>query len=106
MKLCIAIVNDDDAKEVGKALLSAGFPATKLSSVGGFLNMNNATFIIGVDENKVDIVVDVIKQNTSKRMQLITDIKQNPVAESLSNNTVTVGGATIFVVDVDNFIKF
>lgn len=106
MKLCIAIVNNDDASVVGEELLQNGFHATKMASTGGFLRMGNTTFLVGVDEKDVDKVIGIIKQNSSRRMQLISEssgyVRDDNVHENLQ---VTVGGATVFVVDVDRFEK-
>lgn len=96
MKLIIAIVNDDDAFAVGNALLQNGYPATKMASAGGFLNLENTTFLLGVDEDRVDGVLELIKLHSSRRMQLMGGAE---------HGQVTVGGATVFVLDVDRFEK-
>ncbi len=40
MKLIIAIVNDDDARNVMDSLSESGFMVTKLCSSGGFLQLH------------------------------------------------------------------
>lgn len=106
MKLVIAIVNDDDSVEVADALLENHFSATKMASTGGFLRTGNTTFLIGVDEDKVDEVISLIKQYSSQRSQIIPNISTNSShTVATASRHVTVGGATIFVVNIDRFEK-
>lgn len=106
MKLVYAIVNNDDSHAVSTALTESGFSATKLASTGGFLKAGNTTFIIGVDDDKINQVIDVIKEHSHKRKQMV------PSAASYSEGNYTsfpvevfVGGATIFVTNVERFEK-
>ena len=61
MKLIFAIVNNDDAPSVSSALTKSGYSVTKLATTGGFLKVGNTTFLIGVDEQKVDAVLEIIR---------------------------------------------
>ena len=70
MKLVFAIVNSDDASTVSNELTKKGYIVTKLSTKGGFLKVGNTTFLIGVEEEKVDDVIDTIRAYSSKRKQL------------------------------------
>ncbi|ERI95534.1 hypothetical protein HMPREF1982_00164 [Clostridiales bacterium oral taxon 876 str. F0540] len=108
MKLIIAIVQDDDAGELIDVLNDAGFRVTKLATTGGFLKAGNTTLMIGVEAEKVDKVLSVIEEVCKTRDQVVTS--PSPVAGSTGVYVpypveVEVGGATIFVVDVDKFIK-
>lgn len=106
MKLVIAIVNRDDARTVTINLTKKGFSSTRLSTTGGFLMAGNVTLLVGVDEEKVQEVIDVIKEHSHSRKQLIPT---NTAAEAgfgyfpSAPVEVTVGGATIFVVDIERF---
>lgn len=107
MKLVIAIVNVDDVNAVIKSLTRNGFSATRLSTTGGFLMAKNATLLVGVDEEKVREVMEIIKQHSHSRRQVIP--ASTHVSRSFSNGVpveVNVGGATIFVVDVEQFQRF
>ncbi len=104
MKLVFAIVNGDDSQSVGKALASAGFYATKLASTGGFLSSGNTTFLMCVEENRLDALIDVIRQKSRKRKKTVPN--GLPIsAEAEFPVEVEVGGATIFVTDVTRFEK-
>lgn len=106
MKLVMAIVNNDDSSEVLKALTKEGFQVTKLATTGGFLMAGNTTFIAGVDEKKVDDVLAIISKYSNKRSQIM------PVSAAYSSGMyssypveVSVGGATVFVLNIERFEK-
>lgn len=105
VKLVIAIVNKDDAAAVSRELLNNGYPATKMASTGGFLSQGNTTFLVGVSEKDVEGVIGVIKDNSSKRMHLASAPQALSPDQPQTNVRVTVGGATVFVIDVDRFVK-
>lgn len=106
MKMIIAILNADDSPTVIHNLMKGGYSITKLSTTGGFLRTGNVTILIGVDDEKVQHVIDLIKENSHSRKQMIA-----PTAEpGLSFYPtmpieVIVGGATIFVLNVEHFEK-
>ena len=108
MKLIIAVVHDEDSHKLMDALTCKGFMATKLASTGGFLKTGNTTLLIGVPEEQVPIVTDIIKDQckTEKQMTLVNP----PIPSSIEGCMpypveVTVGGATVFVVDVEQYFK-
>lgn len=104
MKLVVAIVNRDDAGTVTQNLTKNGFYSTKLASSGGFLLAGNVTILIGVAEEKVQAVIDIIHEYSHSRKQLIpatTEVGMNYMTTMPVE--VTVGGATVFVVDVERF---
>jgi len=109
MKLIFAIVQDDDALDLVESINEAGFRVTKLATTGGFLKAGNTTLIIGVEKEKVDEVLNIIEKVCKTRNQIVTS--PSPVAGSTGVYVpypveVEVGGATVFVVDVDKFLKF
>lgn len=104
MKLVLAIVNHDDANAVTQHLSRNGFTSTKLATTGGFLKSGNATILIGVDEEKVQAVIDIIHEHSHSRKQLIPTTTEMSFGYYPSTPVeVTVGGATIFVVDIERF---
>lgn len=106
MKLILSIISSEDSSNVLNALTSQHFQVTKLSTTGGFLKKGNTTFISGVQDDKVDEVIKIIEKNCNKRTQLLpnTSTLDMGVYSALPFE-VTVGGATIFVLDVDRFEK-
>lgn len=108
MKLLVAIVQDADVNFLMDALTENSYRVTRLSTTGGFLKKGNTTLLIGVEETQLDEVLSIIESNCKRRNTTTTII--NPSAESsLITNTVpvdiTVGGATIFILDVDQYIR-
>lgn len=108
MKLVLAIVQDDDALDLVDAITEEGFRVTKLATTGGFLKSGNTTLMIGVEKEKVQSVIDVVEDVCKKRKQMIAT--PAPVTGNVDMYMsypieVEVGGATIFVVDVDQFVK-
>ena len=108
MKLIFAIVNKDDSNMVASALIRAGFPTTKLATTGGFLRAGNTTLLLGVDETKFDGAMKIIEKVCKSRKQIAPS--PSPVAGSTGAYVpypieVMVGGATVFVMNVEQFIK-
>lgn len=106
MKLLIAIINNDDSHKVLNEISRAGLYATKLSTTGGFLKAGNLTLIMGVEDERVDDALDILRKNCSKREE-ITETMPAMYSEFMSSTTMklTVGGATVFVLDVEQFHK-
>ncbi len=106
MKLIVAIINNDDCTNVLNGLNQKGYGATKLSTSGGFLRAGNSTLLIGTEDEKVDEVIEVISEFSRKRTQMITPSPSFMTEGFISRAVeVTVGGATVFVLDVEQFIK-
>ena len=106
MKLVLAIVGDEDQSAVSAALTEEGFQATKLATTGGFLKAGNTTFLIGVEDNKVNRVIEIISEYSSKRTQVIP--ATTSIDAGMYNSfpmEITVGGATIFVLNVEHYEK-
>ncbi|NLN84191.1 MAG: hypothetical protein GX138_07555 [Firmicutes bacterium] len=106
MKMVIAVIQDQDAHEAAGALVAAGFRSTRLSSTGGFLRSGNTTLLIGVEDEEVDKVCEVIREVCQARKQVVNPI--TPMASTLDTYSsfpveVVVGGAIIFVLDVTRF---
>jgi len=131
MKLVFAIVHDDDERKVMDELNGNGFSATKLASTGGFLRSGNTTLLVGVEDDKVAKVIDIITKKSKSRKQAVTPASAFPgmgrmlmqrasgsymEESSLANDgiddaltdypaEVVVGGATVFVLNVERFEK-
>lgn len=105
MKLIFAVINDDDVRSVSDALIEKDIQATRLSSTGGFLKAGNTTLLICLDDEKVEDAIALIHSHCKKRKQLLPT---SHVSGAFSTYPVeiTVGGATVFVTDVERFEKF
>jgi uncharacterized protein YaaQ len=104
MKMIIAIVQDEDASRLMETLMGEGFRVTKLASTGGFLHGGNTTMLSGVEDAQVDKCLEVIKTICGTRTRMIPS---SSAGMDLSYPIeVTVGGATVFVMDVMQAEKY
>ena len=104
----IAIVQGEDAGQTVQALSAAGISVTRLNSVGGFLQQGNATLLSAVDEERIEQVLEIIRENCRERSRFLTPMP--PMVEPGEMLMpypveVQVGGATVFVVDIEKFEK-
>ncbi len=107
MKMIVAIVQAKDSSRLRKAFTAENIQVTQLSTTGGFLREGNSTFLIGIQDERVQDVLDVIKKNAKSREQYITSQMHMDVeGGSAFPVNVKVGGATVFILPVDDFIKF
>ncbi|SDW85200.1 Uncharacterized protein YaaQ [Marininema mesophilum] len=107
--MVIAIVQDKDSNRLSQALVESNIRATKLASTGGFLKSGNTTFMIGIEEDRIEGVLALIKENCQSREQVMAPLS------SIGGNVesyvpypveVQVGGATVFILPIDQFIQF
>ena len=106
MKMIMAVVSGDDSNAVSAALTKARFSVTKLATTGGFLMSGNTTFLIGVDDDRVSEVIDIIAKHSKKRKQMVPSAGMMDVGMySAFPVEVTVGGAIVFVMNVERFEK-
>ena len=109
MKLIFAIIQTDDTDNVVAILNQQGYMVTKLNSTGGFLRSGNTTLLLGVDDEKLDAALAVVKKVCISRKQI--EVFPSPAMGAMGMYTpypveVTVGGATVFVMDVAQFHKY
>ncbi len=107
-KLCVIIVSDSDANRLMERLVERGLPATKIGSTGGFLRRGNATIISGVPEASVDQVVEIVREECHARKEFVP-VQTLPFLGdggfSAEPVEVRVGGAIMFVLDVERFVR-
>ncbi len=106
MKIVLAIVSNDDSSSVSSALNKANYSVTRLATTGGFLRAGNTTMIIGTEDNNVDDVIAIIGNESKRRTEIVPSTASYDIGRYASFPVeVQVGGATIFVIDVEQFIK-
>jgi uncharacterized protein YaaQ len=105
MQLILAIVQDEDAAPVIEALTSAGFRATRITTVGGFLRKGNSTILVGVEKANLHRALLIIRDNCETRTEYFVPTAPGEVGEPypLDPIQVQVGGATIFVLECERF---
>lgn len=107
MKLIVCIVQDQDSGNLIEDLTEKDFRVTKLASTGGFLRAGNTTLLIGLEDELVDEALEIIKENSKTR-----EITTSLLTVTMPGDTyipypleVKVGGATVFILDVEKHIK-
>lgn len=107
MKLVIAIVSNKDVKKILDILAESDFRATKVSTSGQLLEGGHSCFFIGTEDNRVESLLSILKENVTKRV-----IKSHGVSSTLAGTLlkqpvdVEEYGGVAFVVDVEDFEKF
>ena len=108
MKLVIAIIQDEDAFNTMDVLTEKGFGVTKLASTGGFLRAGRTTLLCGVGEERLPELFEIFEKKCKSRKQ-ITSVNSTHVSATESYVPypveVTVGGAIIYVLNVEEFKK-
>ena len=66
MKLVITILRDIESEPVSQALITGGFRVTRIASTGGFLRRGSSTLMVGVSDEAVDQVVEVIRRSVTQ----------------------------------------
>lgn len=105
MKLVIAIVQDEDVHMLMDDLMEKKYRVTKLASTGGFLRAGNTTLLIGIEDEKVDEVMKIIENNCKSRTTTTTLLNVSMPGDAYVPlpMEVQIGGATVFVLDIDRF---
>lgn len=105
-KMCILVVADSDANELMKQMVEGGFSATKIGSTGGFLRRGSVTILSGVPESDLDPLMDIVREVCHARKEFVP-VQTLPflgdggfTAEPVE---VRVGGAIVFVLDIERF---
>ena len=105
--MLIAIVQDQDAHILIDELTERDFRMTKLATTGGFLKSGNTTILMGIDEARIPEAMNIIESNCKTR-----DMTTSLMSVTMPGDAyipypveVKVGGATVFVMDVDDFIR-
>lgn len=104
--LMIAVVQAQDAEVAREALEKMGLQIDRLPSVGGFLGRRNAMLAIGMPENQREMVVEALHRSCRQRIEFIAVPLESAPLPLPTPTPITVGGATIFTIDVDHFEEF
>ncbi len=104
--LMIAVVQAQDAEVAREKKKKMGLQVDRLPSVGGFLGRRNAMLAIGMPENQREMVVEALHRSCRQRIEFIAVPLESAPLPLPTPTPITVGGATIFTIDVDHFEEF
>jgi uncharacterized protein YaaQ len=102
-RLMTAVIQEQDVDAAMQALKKQGITTTRLASFGGFLGRRSATLLIGLVAGQEESVIEILRQNCRTRIEYITIPLEGSPLPLPAPTPITVGGATIFVFDIDRF---
>ena len=103
-KMVMTIIEREEADRVLEALISAGHTPTIFGdSRGGVLRQARPTLFVGVEAEKLDNVLSIIRENCRSQVSLeSTEGDETSVGRS-RRTFAEVGSAVVFVWDIDRF---
>jgi len=105
----MCIVHNRDKGKITDDLVNCGFKFTVIGSTGGFLREGNTTILIGAEDASIEPLLEIVNRNSQAREQLVNVPPYESVGPSTFIPTpvkVPVGGAVVFVLDVERFERF
>ncbi|MCL4507689.1 MAG: cyclic-di-AMP receptor [Chloroflexi bacterium] len=106
MKMVMAVVQADDVVAISDALVNAGYRVTRMATTGGWLRRENATLLLGVEDNQVSHVLRLLQNTGSHRTTYVNVPTELPSPQEGEMMEVQVGGATVFVLDIERFERY
>jgi len=109
MYLMFLIIQNEDSDILTRRLNNAGVRVTRLNTIGGFLSRGNVTCLVGVQEDEVERVLEVVRKTCHTRKRYINPLPSGAEPAHLAMAApaypleVIVGGATIFMIPVSSF---
>jgi uncharacterized protein YaaQ len=100
-KLLIAVVHNDDAPRLVDALRAADLRLTEVQSRGGFLRARNVMIFLGLEDEQVPVALRLIDENCQSRTMSVPLEPLGGPETSWLPTEVTHGGATVFLLPVD-----
>jgi uncharacterized protein YaaQ len=104
-RIMTAVVQEQDVESAIHALLQTGVSVTHLASTGGFLGRRNATLMIGLKENQIEETVGALTKSCRRRVEYVATPLEGSPLPFPSPTPITVGGATIFTLEVERYIE-
>lgn len=101
--LMMAVVQAQDAELAKEALNDLDVTVDRLPSVGGFLGRRNATLMISMRENQREMVIEALHQSCRQRIEFIAVPLESAPLPLPTPTPITVGGATVFTLDVEHY---
>ena len=101
--LVMAVVQAQDAEIAKEAMAKLGLTVERLPSVGGFLGRRNATLMIGMREEQREAAIDALNRSCRQRIEFIAVPLESAPLPLPTPTPITVGGATVFSLDVEHY---
>lgn len=98
-----AIIQAQDLENAQEALSNLDLVFTRLPSVGGFLGRRNATLLVGVVKSRLPQALAALQESCRQRIEYIAVPLESAPLPLPTPTPITIGGATIFTLEVDHF---
>jgi uncharacterized protein YaaQ len=109
MQLLLAIVQAEDADVLVDRLIKKGLRVTRLNSLGSFLARGNATILMGVENDQVEPVFEILRATCKTRRAFLNALPQIEAPHAslavVMPLEVSVGGAIVFTFPVRRFVR-
>ena len=105
-RMAITIVDGGQSRDLLKSLNENGFPVTIVDAVGGFLHEAMVTLIIGLPESRLPEFYNIVREKCPSRTRYVpmgVELSLSPGYPMMIE--ARVGGATVFVLPVEQFIQ-
>lgn len=99
----IVIVQAQDAEGAEDSLCELGFHVTRLPSFGGFLGRRNATLMVALPSSRRGEAIKSLERNCRQRVEYIAVPLESAPLPLPTPTPITIGGATIFTLDIEHF---
>jgi uncharacterized protein YaaQ len=103
MKMVLAIVQADDAPKLMEKLVQSGHRVTRVATTGGWLRRENVTLLMGVEDEQIDEVLLILRNGGQHRTAYVSMPMEMTGTVNAQVLEVEVGGATVFVLNVEEF---
>jgi uncharacterized protein YaaQ len=105
-RLVVAVIQEQDVEVAESELGNLNVSINRLPSAGGFLGQRNVTLLIGINHSIEDKMLQAIRQSCRTRIEYVTlPVEGSPIPMP-SPTPITVGGATLFLFDIERFEEF
>ena len=101
--LAFVVVQAQDCDITVDALDQIQVNVTRLPSIGAFLGRRNATLLVCYKNEDRDLMMETIQKNCRQRTEYIAVPLESAPLPLPAPTPVTIGGATIFALDVDHY---
>lgn len=104
MKLILAVINDRDVADVTAEMLKGSFSLTKIGSSGGIFKGGMTTVISAVEDGRVPAALEILKRTCKARRYSSNEVEGASYLPNMGGG-ITVGGATVFVLPIEESYK-
>lgn len=104
--LLMAVVQAQDAETAENSLIKMGLSVTRMPSAGGFLGRRNATLLIGLPVARQAAAIEQLNKNCRQRVEFIAVPLESAPLPLPAPTPITIGGATIFSLEVEHYEEF